>query len=246
MRIIRSALLLCFCAASAHAQTITKISTATKNSTQSGASLTTAAQTHIIGNLLVVTLYHQSSGDTATGCTNLAGDTWAPVRSSALLIGGTRALEIWYTATGTAAASTPTGTIGFVNDVVTCTIDSGNTFTGADAYEFHKTSGTWGFVTQQTGTNTGTAIASASLTLTNPSVIVGSIIVETAGSLTDSNYTLTNTGGSSFIWSEYHITSSSETATATTGTSATWGILAAAFQASTAAGNSATLLIRDP
>lgn len=225
-------------ASQAEAQTITRVSTATKNSTQTGASLVSATQTHTAGNLLVAAFYHQSSGDTSTGCTNTAGDTWAPTRNPAFNLSSQRVVELWYTATSTTAASTPTGTIGATNDVVTCTINSGNTFNAIDVYEFSKTSGTWGLVGDSTGSaaSAATTFTTGTLTLTNPSVIVAELLVTSSQTPTPfTGYTQTNSGSSSFIWSSYHITSTSEAAGAT-GTSTGYAIVGAAFQASTGGG----------
>lgn len=242
-------------ASSVCAQTITVPTFVSRNTGQSGASLVSATQTHSAGNLLVAMLFHQANTATATGCTNTAGDTWAPTRATAYnqSLGGTsRTVEIWYTATASSAASPATGTIGATNDIVTCTINAGNTYDTIDVGEAHKTSGTWGFVADAVGTaaSGATSFTTTSLTLTNPSVIFGQMMLSSSGTVTPgTGYTLGpgagGADGGSFSWTEQHITSVSEAATAT-GSSTGYVFIAAAFQASVASGNSATLLIRDP
>lgn len=186
-------------------------------------------------------LFHQANTAAASQCANTASDTWAPTRSgtvNATLSGTARALEIWYTATGTAAASTPTGTVGAVNDVVTCTINGANTYQTIDVYEFNKSSGTWGFVADSSNTaaSGATTFTSGSLTLSNPSVIVGQLMLDNSQTITaGTGYTAVNSDGGAFSWSEYHIVSSSEAAQATGPTQTGYVFMAAAFQASTGA-----------
>lgn len=226
------------------AQTITQVSLASKNASQGGGTITSQAQTHAAGNLLVALSFHQDAGDNISSCSNTAGDVWARTRSSNFqknFGGSLRSLEIWYTATGSTFGSTPTGTIGATNDVVSCVSSNSNFYSGMNVYEFNKTSGTWGLVgdsNDSDGTTADATQSTGSFTLSNPSVLVG-VIYDNAGSggLTGSNgATVSNMTGDGFTFTNVLITASSQALASTTASAIQYAMLGAAFQASSGGG----------
>jgi hypothetical protein len=186
-------------------------------------STTTPAQSHAAGNLLVAVFSCQLAGATVSSVANTALDTWTPTTNTPYPeTGGVNDELIYYTLS----------THGNASDVVTITFSTTVNYLTATVYEFHSSTGTWSYVTDNTGSSpTGTAISTGVLTLAGASVIVATAETDASAPTTPGpGYTLTASDGFGFTFDEYHITSTSEAATATANSSADWAILAAAFQ----------------
>lgn len=182
---------------------------------------------HTAGNLLAACFQHQFGSSTnITGVANTAGDTWTKSTSSPFVnVSSINRQECWYVLS----------TAGHATDVVTATMGGSNGFCTGVVYEFHTDTGIWSFVADKTGQSaSGTAIASASFTLTGASVIVA--IVQSSQAALPAPGTGYSTpvkeDSGSFVSDMYHIVSTSEAATATGTGSNEWNILAVAFVAS--------------
>lgn len=223
-RLVFALALVCW-ATSAQAA-ITFISRAATTTAVNATSVSSPAQAHSAGNLLVAAFNHAFvASATVSGVTNTAGDTWIKTPLSPQAANPNRQ-DLWYSLS----------TLGNGSDIVTATMSVSENGLTMAVYEFNTSVGTWSFVVDQIGSGvSGTAVATASLTLTQSSVIVA--VFEDDAGLTPTagtGYTLAtpDTFGGGYVWDEYHITAASEAATATGGASAAWSIIAAAFTAS--------------
>jgi hypothetical protein len=124
---------------------------------------------------------------------------------------------------------------------VTVHLSAAATYTALSIYEISGADTSAPLDQTESGTGSGTAIATAGFTLaSSPEIICAMIANFNGGTLTSSPYTLTQyaiTGDAvKYFADEYHIASSNEAATATDGTSENWIIIAASFKAASGGG----------
>lgn len=194
--------------------------------------ITTPAQSHTAGNLLVVGISAQYTS--VSSVTNTAGDTFSKTTSSPSVPTAANYESIWYTLS----------TAGNASDVITANLSGkvggGGTYNTICCYEFNTSSGTWTFGADSVGTAaSGTAITTGSITLSTSGVIVANFESDGGNTPTPAaGYTLSNQdGGSGFTWDMYHITSASEAAAATGAAGGKWNIIGASFAVSGGGGS---------
>ena len=200
----------------------------------SSTTVASPAQAHTAGNLLVA-LVHWNDAPTFSSIADTAGNTW--------------------TFTGTQLDPTNNhlrnyyawNCLGNAANIVTATFSSGALYRNITVYEFSGVQTSSDPIDQEkSGTGSGTAISTASFTVSASSEVIINQIIATEP-ITDATYTLVNfavTGDAAKYFADaYHITSSNESATATA-TSGSWGALAASFKiAAAAAATPGTLII---
>lgn len=187
-----------------------------------------AAASHTAGNLVWAWLYTQTNL-TAT-LADTAGNTYPQIGSAFAPTVGF--FSMFYAK----------NIIGNASNIVTATFSTptigGSTYVALGVRQFSGCDTTSPLVgTLQTGSGTGTAIASGTVTVSGQSVICAGI----EGNPTlvaGSGYSLTpmTDGFGGFTGDEYHITSANEAATATAGSAGLYGIIAVAFKAAALSG----------
>lgn len=174
----------------------------------------------VTGNLLVVGSQSQNSGGAVT-VTDSAGNTYTPTTSSPVTQGANKQRLFF--------AKNVTGG----NLLLAVASDAGETYGTVVCYEISGADLTAPFVADSTGTGTGTALTTGTLSLGGvESIIIAQILVNSAGTFTaGSGYTSPGyQDGFSFITDEYQITSSDDVADGTQGGATAWAIIAAAFK----------------
>lgn len=193
--------------------------------------MSTGAQSHTAGHLLVAVVINQADNTTAS-VANTAGDVWSKTTSSPIQDGLVRNVWLFYTLS----------TAGNASDNTTATFGLSESYTGITVLEFSTTGSGFTFGADSTGSGTGTAVATGSITAGNPAVIVAG--AETGSeSLTGGSYTLNAIDAGAFYWDAYHIVTTSEAFSATAG-SAQWLAIGASFNES--AGGGGRGLFRTP
>lgn len=208
------------------------VSTKTGGGAASATTVSSGAQAHTAGNLLVAAFTGQTAGVAIASIVNTAGDTWTQVSGSPFAFAGNANYLYMYYVTSTA---------GHATDDVTVTYGGGASVVqrAMAVYEFsgQDTSSVFN-ASANGGATSGTAIASGTITLAAAEEVIVAIME------TDAGGTPTGTGvfaGNvvvplNFFAAMYGITTANTAATATGTSSAKWEILAAAFKASAGGG----------